>query len=262
MTTQTQTAQAARPTRRSVAAGLAWAVPVIAVGAAAPKAAASPCAPQAYLLDWGGTRTTYTRNSATSGTAAVDPDGAGPIAPVTMSIASVFTGPMQAGSETGANNNIRVSTTGVGGTGQVGLMFHQTLNGSLQATPPQRAARQAITFTFSEPVTGLSFTVTDIDSNQGDFNDRIELSGAFTYAIANTTRLGGAGTQASPFAPTSTNFPVADTQNAGNVTITYPGTITTFTITYWNAVTSYSGVDRDQGVYLTDFSFSVVRNTC
>ncbi len=264
MTQQTADAPApARPSRRSVAAGLAWAVPVIAVGAAAPRAAASPCNPQRYVIDWSGSSgTTYTRASSTAGLATVDPDGAGPVLPVTMAIATTFVGSMQAGSETGSNDNLRISTGQVGATGKPGLTFHQTLTGSYGGTPPQRGARQLVTFTFSEPVVGLSFKITDIDSNRGDFDDRIELSGSFGYAIANTYRLAGAGSAASPFAPTSSNRPVGTDSSDGNVTITYPGPITTFTMTYWNAVTSYSGVDRDQVVTFTDFIFDVLRNNC
>ncbi|MGG5260738.1 hypothetical protein [Phycicoccus avicenniae] len=264
MSQQTVDAPPARPSRRSVAAGMAWAVPVIAVGAAAPRAAASPCNPQAYTLDWGGSNTSYTRNNAgTSGVATIDPDGAGPVASVSMSIASQFIGTMKAGNEFGnTNNNIRVSSSSVGGTGQVGLSFHQALTNAYNVVPG-RSARQEVTFSFDAPVTGLTFMVTDIDSNAGDFNDRIEFSGAFTSQIANTNTLTGAGTQPNPFAPTNANAPVNDTSStAGNVRITYPGTITSFTMTYWNAVSSYSGVDRSQGVFLSDFAFSVIRNNC
>lgn len=40
-----------RPSRRSVAAGLAWAVPVVTLGAAAPAMAASGCPTMTYVLD-------------------------------------------------------------------------------------------------------------------------------------------------------------------------------------------------------------------
>ena len=76
-----------RPTRRAVAGGLAWSVPVVAVGAAAPHAAAS-CAPFAYTLQWGGSATTtYTRVDSFSASATViSPDAGAP--PVTVSIAA------------------------------------------------------------------------------------------------------------------------------------------------------------------------------
>ena len=41
----------ARPSRRTVAAGLAWAVPVVTLGAAAPAMAASGCPTMTYVLD-------------------------------------------------------------------------------------------------------------------------------------------------------------------------------------------------------------------
>lgn len=40
-----------RPSRRTVAAGLAWAVPVVTLGAAAPAMAASGCPTMTYVLD-------------------------------------------------------------------------------------------------------------------------------------------------------------------------------------------------------------------
>ncbi|QIM21215.1 hypothetical protein G7075_08865 [Phycicoccus sp. HDW14] len=263
MSLQTVDAPAkARPSRRSIASGMAWAVPVIAVGAAAPRAAASPCNPQAYTIAWDGAGgTAYTRTGNQSGTATTDPDGAGPVAPVTLSMSSAFTGAMQSGNESNTQNqNFRVSTAQVGGLNTPGLQFEQTVNNRLSQTPPQRSARQTITFTFSEPVVGLTFTMTDIDALTGDFVDMVELSGTFTYAHA-TTRTTGAGTVASPFRNTQ-NGDVANTSNNGNVTITYPGAITSFQLTYWNAVTSYSGVDRNQIVTIADMAFSVIRTNC
>ena len=44
-------ARTARPTRRTVTAGLAWAVPVVTLGAAAPAMAASGCPTMTYRLD-------------------------------------------------------------------------------------------------------------------------------------------------------------------------------------------------------------------
>lgn len=263
MSLQTVDAPApARPSRRSVAGGLAWAVPVIAVGAAAPRAAASPCNPQAYTIAWDGAGgTAYSRTGNTSGTATTDPDGAGPVAPVTLSMSSAFTGAMTSGNESGSTNqNFRVSAAQVGGLGTPGLQFEQVLTNRFNQTPPQRAARQTVTFSFSEPVVGLTFTMTDIDALNGDFIDMVELSGTFTYAHA-TTRTTGAGTQGSPFRNTQ-NGDVANTSANGNVTITYPGPITSFTMTYWNATTFYSGVDRNQIVTIADMAFSVIRTNC
>lgn len=263
MSLQTVDAPAkARPSRRSVAGGLAWAVPVIAVGAAAPRAAASPCNPQAYTIAWDGAGgTTYSRTGNQSGTATADPDGAGPVAPITLSMSSTFTGTMASGNESGlTNQNFRVSAAEVGGLGTPGLQFEQTHTNARNTTPPQRNARQTVTFTFSEPVVGLTFTMTDIDTLNGDFSDRVELSGTYTYAHS-TTRTTGAGTQASPFRNTQ-NGDVANTQNFGNVQITYPGPVTSFSMTYWNAITSYSGVDRNQIVTIADMTFSVIRTNC
>lgn len=250
-----------RLTRRSVTRGAAWAIPTIMIGAAAPLAAASPCAPQHYVLDWGGgTGTTYTRNSATSGTAIVDPDGAGPIAQVVMTISAQFVGDMEA--TTSAPANLAVTAGQIGGTGQVGLALHQAITTPRGDTQPQRSARQVVTFSFSEPVRNLQFTLTDIDSTEDDFIDRIELSPTATVAPV-TTWVTGLGTQASALRPTNDDRSVPDTSADGNARVTYAGPLSSFTMTYWNATTTRArGVDPDQVVGFTDFAFDVVRNNC
>ncbi|MBM6404994.1 hypothetical protein JQN72_12150 [Phycicoccus sp. CSK15P-2] len=250
----------ARPSRRTVATGLAWAVPVVGIGAAAPKASASPCPPDSYVMSWGGSSTTYTRNSSTSATAVTDPDGAGWMPPVTLSIASVLDGRMATGNESGSQNqNLRISSGTVGGTSSRGLQLEQTVTGTRNSVPG-RSARQTVTFSFSRPVTGLSFTMTDIDAVQGDFVDMVELSGAFTYSY-NSTWLQGSGTQGDPLRPRYWGDRSA-TENLGNATITYPGTISSFTIVYWNNAPSFSNADRNQIVTFTDFSFQVIRQDC
>ncbi len=57
--TRSQGIEVRRPSRRTVASGAAWAVPVIAVGAAAPAMAASPpdCVP-VFTVDDGPIQTT------------------------------------------------------------------------------------------------------------------------------------------------------------------------------------------------------------
>lgn len=251
----------ARPSRRAVASALAWSVPVVAVGAAAPRAAASPCPPQAYTLDWSqSTGTVYTRSSSQSGTAVVDPDGAGPVAPVTLSISSTLTGAMSTGNESGTQNqNLRVSPTTVGGTSSRGLQLEQTVTGS-RSSAPGRSARQTVTFTFSEPIRDLRFTMTDIDATQGDFIDMVELSPGFTSAY-DDRYLRGNGTQASPLRPVYWGDRPTSS-NLGNATITYAGPLTSFTIVYWNAESQFSNADRNQIVTFTNFDFQVVRNSC
>ncbi|MBM6398977.1 hypothetical protein [Phycicoccus sonneratiae] len=265
MSLQTTDAPApARPSRRAVAGGLAWAVPVIAVGAAAPRAAASPCNPQSYTIGWNGAGgTSYSRTGNQSGTATTDPDGAGPIAPVTLSMTSTLSGRMATGNESGTTNqNFRVSSAEVGGLGVPGLQLEQTVTGT-RRSEPGRDALQTVTFVFSEPVVGLTFTLTDIDALDGDFIDMVELSGAFTVTHV-TNRTTGAGTTASPLRNTA-NGDVANTSNLGNVRITYPGAITSFTLTYWNNATFFStqnGADRNQIVSIGPMTFNVIRTNC
>ena len=60
-----------------------------------------------------------------------------------------------------------------------------------------RTNRQTVTITFSRPVTGLAFTITDIDSSGGNWWDRIELSGARTATPA--SEVDGTGVFSDPW---------------------------------------------------------------
>lgn len=259
----------ARPTRRAVARGAAWAVPVVAVGAAAPYAAASHCPPYSYVLDWGGVASTYTRTNATNALATTDPDGAGATPAVGVTIESTLVGGIATGQElTTTNQNLRVAGTNIGGSGRPGLQFQQHPTATNRTNPsndavPQRTARQEVKFTFSRAVVDLRFSISDIDGTVGDFLDRVELTTGFTYTY-NATYVAGAGTLASPFRPTAAfeNFNAADTASTNNVAIRYAGPITTFTMTYWSAATYWNDVDRDQTIFLTNMAFDVTRSTC
>ena len=254
------TEPSARPTRRAIAKGTAWAVPAIAVGAAAPQAAASPCAPQAYTVDWaGGSGTVYTRTNDTSGTATADPDGAGPIPPITVNVSSMFLGGAIVGTSGGTVYNYRVSGGPVGGTGDAGLLFYQ----QVPLTNTGRAARQVITFSFTEAVQNLRFTITDIDSANQNYRDSVDLTGVFTPTITNPTYVTGSGTQPSPLTSNGTNLGIDSTSSNGNVLVRYPGPLSSFTLNYWNSNTTFgTGADRQQLIYVTALRFDVVRNTC
>ena len=156
-----------RPTRRTVARGAAWSVPVVVVGAAAPVAAASPCPPWHYVLAWAdpGT-TTYDRDSATSATATVTSLDAGAPA-VTVTLSAVATEPSKLDVRF---DNLEVNGTPVGGTTEYGLVVRQVEPRAADGSPPGPGARQELTFAFDQSVSNLSFTVTDIDSSLAGTN--------------------------------------------------------------------------------------------
>ncbi|WP_281711521.1 hypothetical protein [Dermacoccus nishinomiyaensis] len=112
-------------------------------------------------------------------------------------------------------------------------------------------------------MSNLAFTVTDIDSNTGDFWDVVELSGTFSSTAASSVT--GTGTTSSPATATSGNAPVADTtSSAGNLNVTYQAPTSSVILTYWNNAQWFSGVtvDRNQGIYIAGMTFSVIANNC
>ena len=269
--TRSGDAPSGRPTRRAVARGAAWTVPVLAVGAAAPLASASPCPPVTYTLDWRDPGTsTYTRTSAAEGFALVVPPGsAGPI--VRVDVNALTTGELEL-----TSLNLTVSAFGVGGLSpaQRGLVLSQRILTPAGSPTPGRDARQAMTLSFSDAstfapltVTDVAFTVTDIDSDTtvpNNFVDRVELAPAPTSASTGAS-VTGAGTVASPFAPTGDDQPLDDTTSSlGNAAVGLAGPVGAVTLTYWNATTRQLVPPDDaiQQVYVTNISFTVVTDSC
>jgi hypothetical protein len=230
---------------------------VIAVAATAPAYAASPCDKRTnQLLDWDGANVTFQRSSDIAAKAILDPDLAGPIPVVTVDIASAYVGNMKAGSEVaGATNpNLRVATA-VGGLNVSGVSLWQA---TTSQTPAGSADRGSYTFSFSRPVTNLRFTITDIDSQAGDFRDALTLTSGYTVtSIPATVTRATDATFGEYFIATGDSTPTDNaTGNAGNLGIKYAGTISQFTITYTNSATSFDNTrDQDQTIYVSDLTF-------
>lgn len=199
--------------RRHVAQGAAWSVPVIAVGAAAPNAAASPCQ-ELKTVVWSNYTGTYPTVVTVAGT-------------TTMAITST----LPRGNVSGPVNNLRVANGPDGG-------FPSTqdyLEIALPATNNNQLFTQTVTFTFSAPVTNLTVTLGDIDSagSLNVFQEAVYLSpGGFTTNFVGST-LTGTGTLADPWLATD-GVSVPGTSGSGNVIVTYPGPITSFSVTMFD----------------------------
>ncbi len=259
-------AQGLRASRRNVVRGAAWSVPVVAVATAAPAFAASPCDAQSYRLNWGNTtgQTVYSKNTSTNvGTASVSGSSGGGAVTVTFSSSTV-------GTVSRATDNLTVSTeTNIGnlGAGERGLNISH--NDGITAG---RGNRQVIQIRFDRDVTGLSFSLTDIDSSRTNVGttrnpiydgwyDRVELSGSPTASTVNSSVI-GAGTNTTESSSASgpwrhvdddINVPNAGS-SGGNVTVTYPGTIAAnaaITLVYWSAIGG-----GNQRIFLSDLTFN------
>ncbi|GAA1917055.1 hypothetical protein GCM10009797_08450 [Nocardioides hwasunensis] len=228
----------------------AWSVPVIAVATSAPAFAAScqPITGATMPIPASGTISNGGRDYALT----YNPPANQYSDPVTMTIKAAYTGRMAPGSE---SQGVDLYTTfnPVGGLRTRGLGLVQTVTGSYAA--PGRSARGVYTFSFTKPVTNLRFTLTDIDVLDGDYDDRIEISNSGWTEVRASRGAGvsGTGVQGDPWRGAGTYND--NTSSAGNVTIAFAGPVSTFDLTYWNAMTSFSGVDRNQGVFLTNISF-------
>lgn len=247
MTTKTPTRR--RPSRRSVVRGAAWTAPVVAVAATAPAFAASPCeTTYSYRLDWGTTPYTKTGENGQAVVAA-PAAGAGSINvgfTSTVSDANTVKRP--------ATNLSVPTTTNIGGLGATerGLRIEHS-----SPVTAGRANRQTITITFGRPVTGLSFTMTDVDSSNSAANnqprngwwDQVELSGVRTAVLA--SGLTGSGTQAAPWKMNNANVNAATDVATGNVKVTYAGEVSSIELVYWS---DSSG--GNQAIALSDFTFT------
>ena len=253
------------PSRRTITRAAAWSVPVVAVSATAPAYAASPCDPRPGSVDWADA-SRYNRASATSATYTIaDPDGAGPGQALTLTITNTFLGSNtrlggQGGIFTAATNDNLRTSTGVGGSGNgtASLQLHQSPRNDADkvGTWTGTTNKSVTRFTFSRPVTNLTFIIRDIDSAQNDFWDGIALAGAgFTFGKANASYVIGDGSTDNPFRSDNGNRPIGDNSTDGNVTITMPS-VTSFDFHYWNLSDSATWfVDDDQAVFLSGFTF-------
>ena len=184
-------------TRRSLARGAAWSVPVIAVAAAVPAFAASPCVTTfSYMLDWGNNaKTTYVAPIGTGATkvgtaSALAPTGSA-AAPVGVTFTSTYV--TNNSTDRRASDNLTVpSTTNIGGLGanvQGLLVAHASTSSS------RDGFRQQVVIHFDRSVSDLTFVITDVDSRDGGWYDQIELTGTRTGTY-NTRTLTGSGTTA------------------------------------------------------------------
>lgn len=256
------------PSRRTVVRTAAWTVPVVAASTAVPAYAAScGSTSHAWRLDWGNENaaddfsTSYpspsTVNGVRTGTAVIT----GPAGTTAMRVELKST---VVGTDRRTNNNLRVDAAtypNVASSGGTGLLLqHQNL------VSGRDNSRQEVVISFNRTVTGLSFTISDIDADNGGFWDRVELTGAQTSAAVsrgggNTYVIGNGVQRANGNESDATrgawrmydNDVTAQDNgdNRGNVTVTYAGEVDTITLRYWSS--SGSG---NQAIFLGDFTFT------
>lgn len=202
--------------RRRIAQGAAWVVPTVIVGAAAPVAAESPC--PTYTIDWA----QFTNGTYPAGTATTTPARTPPL---TMTWASAGPGFVKVSS--GTDGGITGSYLEIGVPG--GGTFTET-----------------VTFTLSAPVYNLKLIVGDIDS-QGGASPVFQESAYLTWLTPPAfvpgsvgSNLTGSGTAADPWVGAS-GVSVPGSSGAGNATVTFPGPITSFSLSIKDVIASATG---------------------
>lgn len=251
------------PSRRNVVRTAAWTVPVVAAAVGAPAFAAS-CGTTSYTwrLDWSNDdatdqfTTSYPTPTTVSGvqTGVATITGPAGTVPVAVTFTSQMYGTMQRDAD-----NLRVSSVLSPAANNVGgLNQGAGLNVSHQdPIPSGRDNRQEVSISFDRAVTGLSFTIADIDRQSGDWNDRVELTGSRTYAGPNISGNGtnGPGGSNNAWRPDDAGN-AGNSSSHGNLTVTYSGTIAAsspIVLTFWN-----SSGNGNQRIFLSDFTFTAM----
>ncbi|MEV7619127.1 hypothetical protein AB0N59_03210 [Microbacterium sp. NPDC089321] len=223
-----------QPTRRTVVKGVAWSLPIISAAVTAPLATASgPCSSRSYRLNW--TSGAWSGGGTSGSGEAVASDGS----TITVSAVAVPVG-------TAAIDPNNLSP------------FYPQLNMLASYN-----SGMDVTFTFSQPITGLQFTLGDFDGNTSAVNywDAVQVSGAaysFTYTASQPFGMQGDGTSSAPFRSQSPGTVAGPNIATQGVTFTFGGPLTSFTIHYRNAYPRPTLGSVTQQLFFSDMTFSNV----
>ena len=217
--------------RRMAAGGaVVWATPMLHSVASAQAVASCGTTPR--TLDWD--------------TLPLGPFSSTVVGGVTVSVASA-----PAPGTTVAAGNPFVDNQTTGGVNGNHLHFEMVSNAL--------GRQQAITFTFSAPVTNLVIPVYDIDGAINFF-----FSSYLDQVIVNTTghtsfvpagsNVIGTGTSADPYRNSVTDLSVQAASNDGNLVLRHPGPISSFDLTYRNG-DQFGGFFPQQWIDVGDITF-------
>jgi uncharacterized repeat protein (TIGR01451 family) len=143
------------------------------------------------------------------------------------------------------------SSTGIGTT-------------SMDATNDDMSSHLTYTVQFSEPVYNVSFTVLDIDGGQaftaGNWHDIVDFSsdnGFPTASITNSSWVSYNSATGRADAISNANAVSGNAnQSFGNIRVTFPGPITTFSVRHYAAPLDSSNDPAVQVIYIDDVTFT------
>lgn len=213
----------ASPTRRTLVRGAAWSMPVIAIASTAPAYAASPCASKTAVLPvtWAATATTTSQTGTTSnGT--------------TVNVTAAYTPSGLTPGSLGASNMTAQSASATRDS------FAIVNNTPALLTGDPSTNFQTVTFSFTRPVFGLTFSIDDIDRGTG-YWDWVSVSAtpaeSPTATYGTGTTITGAGTDANGWRTTATTG--GDNLASQTVTVGYANGlfgITQMRLRFWSTV--------------------------
>lgn len=269
------------PSRRGLITASAWTVPAVVLASSAPafansQEASSPspmCAAITYVANWTSQNYNFQPSSASApygvGTGTVTATPAGgmvptgmrtAVQPMVVTVTNAYMGNRVRGASAGDGAaNMRVSPFNVGKRASRGLTLMQAY-GSTTKLPGVRADHgQTLTLQFNRPVKGLKFTITDIDSSDGQYRDRVSVVPAPASFSKASQGLGGSGTTGAPWGQSSHRATYDPSRESdGNVTLTYGfGTdVSTVEIRFWNDQPDSLRANGLQGIFISDLEFT------
>lgn len=216
--------------RRSVTAGTLWSAPAVAIAAAAPAVAVSACVTYTGAFtqpsSYNPVPLSYTFRGSDGSTVTVS-----------LSTAS-YGGKTLLSNNLTAAGNVNKGYNGMGDLATDGLQLQQ------QGTGGQR-----LTFTFSQPVSNLSFVVADIDNSGKQHKDSVTLSP--TPSVVNGSAVTGSGVTGDPLRTTRTS-PVNSDNKDHRSTVTMAGPLSSMTVDF----SSSEGTVAQQ-IFITGMTFEV-----
>lgn len=203
--------------------GAAWTLPVIAASAAAPAFGASPCVNKTALLPvtWSATGTTTTQTGTTTNGTTVN---------VVASYTATALGSGSISTSNLATQNVVTTRDS----------FSVVNNSPTTLALDPSANYQTVTFRFTKPVFGLTFTIDDIDRGSG-YWDAVGLAADPAETPAPTygspTTITGGGTIQNPWQTNATTG--GDNLASQRVKVTYANGLTgisVLTLRFWSTV--------------------------
>lgn len=153
---------------------------------------------------------------------------------------------MRPNGEGTTDDQLKLSTFDIGGTGEPGLILHQNDRGYRDQNGYQK-----VTFTFDRTLTTLDFQITDIDWNPADFRDAVRPGSTLVATPQDTLEV----TRSGFYRPKDTG--ATDNDSGDNNLKLHGEQITAFTVEYANHDRKSAGQDRAQRVFFTDLELTV-----